>query len=100
MPDARRGRLGPGALIAVRILFVAVAALAMSGCFLGNEFEDEMATPDQIKAAAARCGVSNFRPTKAGAGWAAYVDKSVPDSETKADCIYADLERQGLRTTR
>jgi hypothetical protein len=87
-------------LISIRVLAVVIAAAATSGCFVGDEFADEWSTPEQIKAAAARCGIDNFEPTRAGGAWAAYVDDSVPDHEAKEDCIYADLEGQGRRTTR
>lgn len=75
-------------------------AVGTSGCFWGDENAGRWSTPEQIKAAAARCGIANFKPTKAGDGWAAYVDASVPDHAAKEDCIYADLERQGKLTTR
>lgn len=71
-----------------------------SGCFVGDEDAGEWATPDEIRAAAARCGVERFEPTRAGDGWAAYVDEAVTDHATKEDCIYADLERRGRLVTR
>jgi hypothetical protein len=86
--------------MAVRFLMIAALAAALGGCFIGDEDAGKWSTPAQIKAAAARCGISDFKPTRAGAAWAAYVEGSVPDHETKEDCIYADLSGQGLMTTR
>lgn len=84
----------------MRLLAIVIIAASTSGCFWGDEYADEWSTPDQIKTAAARCGLENFEPTKAGDGWAAYVSPSVPDHEAKEDCIYSDLESRGRRTTR
>lgn len=81
-------------------LFGLACMVSLGGCFIGNENEDRRSTPDQIKAAATHCGISDFEPTKAGAGWAALVDDSVPDHAAKEDCIYEHLDRQGLKTTR
>jgi len=83
-----------------RIFLIAMMVTAAGGCFYGDEFADERATPEQIRAAAARCGIDDFEPTKAGDGWAAYVGDDVPDHEAKEDCIYADLKSQGRLTTR
>jgi hypothetical protein len=83
-----------------RPLLVLVAALSLGGCFPWDENAGRWSNPEQIKAAAARCGISDFKPTKAGAAWAAYVDDSVPDHAAKEDCIYADLESRGRLTTR
>ena len=59
------------------------------------------ATKQQIINAAVRCGVANFEPSPAGAAYAAYVGKTIPDHAAKEDCIYKDLrERQGLLVTR
>lgn len=58
------------------------------------------ATRSQVVAAAERCGVADFKPTKAGAAWAAYIDGEHPDHGPKGDCIYGELERQGLLVTR
>ena len=88
MRSARR----PLALLAL------AGALATSGCFAGDE--NSWASRKQIVEAAARCGVPNFEPTKAGAAWAAYVDGENPDHGPKGDCIYADLKRRGLLATR
>lgn len=77
-----------------------VTAAMLNGCFVGDENAGKWSTPDQIKAAAARCGLSRFEPTKVGEGWAAYVSASVPDHKAKEDCIYADLAGQGRLTTR
>ncbi len=68
-----------------------VAIISFGCCFYGDENAGRFSTPEQIKAAAARCGVSDFEPTKAGDAWAAYVDDSVPDHAAKEDCIYEDL---------
>ena len=100
MPDARRRGVGSGSLTPLRLLAVLLLATSTSGCFWGDENADRWSTPEQIKAAAARCGIADFKPTKAGDAWAAYVDPNVPDHATKEDCIYADLERQGKLTTR
>ena len=75
-----------------------VAALLLSGCFLGDE--NDWASRGQIVEAAGRCGLSGFEPTEAGTAWAAYVPASVPDHAAKEDCIYNDLGRQGLLATR
>ncbi len=83
-----------------RFVLVVTIAASVGGCFLGDENAGKWSTSDQIKAAASRCGISSFEPTKAGDGWAAYVSASVPDHEAKEDCIYADLASQGRLTTR
>jgi hypothetical protein len=75
-----------------------VAAILLSGCFYGNE--DDWADAEQIVEAASRCGLADFEPTPAGAAFAAYVPSTVPDAQAKEDCIYRDLERQGLLATR
>ena len=77
---------------------VLTAALATTGCFPGDE--NDWASREQIVDAAARCGVAEFEPTDAGAAWAAYVDRDVPDHAAKEDCIYGDLAGQGLLATR
>lgn len=61
---------------------------------------DDFASRQQIIEAAARCGIDNFEPTRAGAEWAALVSPNEPDAEAKGDCIYADLQSQGWRVTR
>lgn len=83
-----------------RFLLVVTAATSLGGCFYGDENAGRFSTPEQIKDAAARCGLSDFEPTKAGDAWAAYVDESIPDHRSKEDCIYADLAGQGRLTTR
>lgn len=98
MSDEGRRRLGRGALI--RIAAIVALTVATAGCFWGDENAGRWSTPDQIRAAAARCGIADFEPTPAGDAWAAYVDDTVPDHQAKEDCIYADLERQGKLTTR
>jgi hypothetical protein len=83
-----------------RHVLAVTAAAMLSGCFVGDENAGKWSTPGQIKASAARCGVSSFEPMKVGDGWAAHVDASVPEHKAKEDCIYADLARQGRLTTR
>ena len=100
MPHAQRRGLGPGALIRCRSVATILLATMTAGCFWGDEDADRWSTPEQIKAAAARCGIAEFEPTKAGDRWAAYVGADVPDHAAREDCIYADLERQGKLTTR
>ena len=73
---------------------IAAAALTLAGCFIGDE--NNWASRSEIIAAAERCGVPDFEPTRAGSAYAAYV----PANRAKEDCIYADLERQGLLATR
>jgi hypothetical protein len=71
----------------------------LSGCFIGDE--NSWAGREDIVQAAARCGVANFEPTDApGGAYAAYVRQEIPEAERKEECIYADLERQGLLATR
>lgn len=82
----------------VNAVVLVAATLSTAGCFMGSEFD--WASRKQIIEAAERCGVKNFKPTKAGAAWAAYVDDGVPDARAKEDCIYADLHGQGLLVTR
>jgi hypothetical protein len=82
----------PGACLAAFTLL-----LGMAGCGLDPH---DWANRRQIIEAADRCGVSNFRPTRAGAGWAAYVEPPTPAAKVQEDCIYDDLARQGLRVTR
>ena len=84
----------------IRLSATAVLVVSLGGCFWGHENAARWSTPEQIKTAAARCGIADFKPTRAGAAWAAYVDDSVPDHQSKEDCIYIDLEGQGLLTTR
>jgi hypothetical protein len=83
-----------------RFVVVLTATISLGGCFPWDEDAGRFSTPDQINAAAARCGVSDFVPTQAGAAWAAYVDDSVPDHAAKEDCIYAELASEGRLTTR
>jgi len=84
----------------IRSSAVILLTVSLGGCFWGDENAGRWSTPEEIRAAAARCGIADFKPTKAGAAWAAYVDDSVPDHAAREDCIYADLERQGKLTTR
>jgi len=74
------------------------ALLLLSACFYGDE--TDWADSHDIKEAAASCGVPDLEPTEAGSGWAAYVPETVPDARKKEDCIYAELDRQGLVATR
>ena len=74
------------------------AVILLSGCFYGDE--NSWADREQIIEAASRCGVPNFQPTRAGSAFAAYVPSTIPDARVKEDCIYRDLESQGLLATR
>ena len=76
----------------------ALLLLLPTGCFIGDE--NNWASRDQIVEAAKRCGLSDFKPTEAGAAWAAYVPETVPDHAGKEDCIYKDLNGQCLLVTR
>jgi hypothetical protein len=58
------------------------------------------ASPEQIIQAAERCGIRDFKPTKANARWAAYVPDEDVWKGTKTNCIYDDLQAQGLQVTR
>lgn len=78
--------------------FLISAVLTQAGCFVGDE--NHWASRAQVADAATRCGLRDFKPTKAGDAWAAYVDSGVPGRAAKEDCIYADLNRQGLLATR
>lgn len=80
------------------LILAAMMASALASCFLGDE--NRWADRRQIIDAAGRCGLLEFTPTKVGDGWAAYVDRRVPQPHAKEDCIYADLKRQGLLATR
>jgi len=82
--------------------FVAFTVL-LTGCsdqFCIDGGETCWASLEQIVEAAARCGVPDFEPTKAGAAWAAYVPEKVSNHATKEDCIYKDLNGKGLLVTR
>jgi hypothetical protein len=82
-------------------LVVAVlASFILTACFVGDENAGKWASRREIVDAAARCGVPNFRPTKVGDAWAAYVEGEDPDRGPKGDCIYADLKNQGKMATR
>jgi hypothetical protein len=72
-------------------------SLLVSGCDGGA---GDWATRRQIIEAAERCGVAHFKPTKAGAGWAAYVRPASPETKVQEDCIYADTAKRGLLVTR
>lgn len=79
---------------------ILIASMSVTACFYGDENAGKWSTPRQIKAAAARCGIADFEPTRVGGAWAAYVDDAVPDHRAKEDCIYNDLQGQGRLTTR
>ena len=81
---------------AVGMVGLAIASFNLAACFVGDENAGRCASRRQIIDAAARCGLPNFKPTKAGAHWGAYVDGEDFDRGPKGNCIYADLERQGL----
>lgn len=72
--------------------------LAVSACG-GGEMRD-MARPNQIRAAAERCGLDGFNGNSAGAYWDANVPHNIENWVVIEDCIYADLEASGLRATR
>ena len=73
----------------------------LSGCWwYGDETAGQWATKREIMAAAEECGVPDFEPQRAGVGWTAYVDDSVPDAEAKEDCIYDRLAEGGRLITR
>ena len=77
---------------------IAAAVPTLAGCFIGDE--NNWASRSEIIAAAERCGVPDFEPTRAGSAYAAYVPAIIPEAQAKEDCIYADLQRQGLLATR
>jgi hypothetical protein len=72
----------------------------LSACFIGDEDAGGWASRNEIIEAANRCGISDFEPTEAGAGWAAYVAGEDSGKGRKSNCIYDDLHRQGLKVTR
>lgn len=74
--------------------------LMLSGCSPGGTGDIHWASRKQVVQAAARCGIRDFKPTKAAGSWAAYVPGERPDKGPKGDCIYADLEGRGLTATR
>ena len=80
----------------------AVFLLCAASCgFDPDAGEDALwATPEQIVAAAERCGIRDFKPTKANARWAAYVPGEDVQTGIKTNCIYDDLHKQGLQVTR
>lgn len=82
------------------VVSAALASFVLTACFGGDENAGKWASRREIVDAAARCGVPDFRPTKAGDGWAAYVEGEDPDRGTKGNCIYADLKSQGKIATR
>ncbi len=81
-----------------RLFVIAAASFTLAACFVGDE--NHWASRRQIVQAALRCGVPSFQPTKVGDTWAAYVAGENPNHGPKGDCIYADLQRQGLLATR
>jgi hypothetical protein len=87
----------------MRKYFVVLATLAsfvLTACFVGDENTGKWASRREIVDAAARCGLPDFQPTKAGDAWAAYVEGEDPDRGPKGNCIYADLKSQGKMATR
>lgn len=84
---------------ASRYLALVIAILAAPACGDDSETRD-MARPNQIRAAAERCGLQGFDGNSAGAYWDANVPHSVENWVVIEDCIYADLESDGLRATR
>lgn len=58
------------------------------------------ATRDEIIAAAQRCGLQDFKPTRMGDGWGAEVNDNTADASKLEDCIHEDLIEQGLVATR
>jgi len=82
------------------VVVAVLANLILTACFVGDENAGKRASRREIVDAAARCGVPNFRPTKAGDAWAAYVEGERPDHGPKGDCIYANLKSQGKMATR
>jgi len=75
-----------------------LATLHLSACH-DPEFDD-MARPNQIRAAADECGLEGFDGNRAGADWDANVPHSVENWVVVEDCIYNELENDGLRATR
>ena len=82
------------------VVLAALASFVLTACFVGDENAVKWASRREIVDAAARCGVPDFRPTKAGDAWAAYVEGEDPDRGPKGNCIYADLKSQGKTATR
>lgn len=82
---------------AIHLAALLLVTSMSSGC---GGVQEGFATRRQIVEAAARCGVPNLKPTKAGINWAAYVEGEDPDDGPKGNCIYTVLARQGLRATR
>jgi hypothetical protein len=82
------------------VVIASFASLILTACFVGDENAGKWASRREIVDAAARCGVPDFRPTKAGEAWAAYVEGEDPDRGPKGNCIYADLKSQGKMATR
>jgi hypothetical protein len=93
----RRGGRGVG----VPSRFVALALLAALGLpACGDDPGHQMASPEQIRAAAERCGLRGFSGNPAGDYWDASVPHEVANWVVIEDCIYEDLGRQGLVATR
>ena len=82
------------------MVLAALASFGLTACFVGDENARKWASRREIVDAAARCGVPDFQPTKAGDAWAAYVEGEDPDRGPKGNCIYADLKSQGKIATR
>lgn len=79
------------------IRHAALCALVCVGFLTGcaRDAQQGFATRRDIVEAAARCGVPDFKPTRAGANWAAYVRPPVHDHQAKEDCIYQDIRGAG-----
>lgn len=77
------------------------ALLMVTGCQVGDvsEFADH-ATREEIIAAAERCGLQDFEPTRMGDGWGAEVGDEIADASELEDCVYDDLAERGLVATR
>ena len=82
------------------VVLAVLVSLGLTGCSVGDENAGKWASRQDIVDSAARCGVPNFGPTKAGDAWADYVEGEDSDPGPKGNCIYADLKSQGKIATR
>ncbi len=82
------------------VVLAVLASFVLTACFVGDENAGKWASRQEIVDAAARCGVPDFRPTKAGDAGAAYVAGEDPDRGPKGSCIYADLKSRGKTAPR
>ncbi len=86
-------------MIAQRLMFLApFVGLLISGC--DDAPMPGYAAPSQIQAAAERCGLRDFEGSRIGSNYDANVPRTVENWATIEDCIYADLQRSGLKATR